>query len=406
MVFKKVNRQCCLARTLLLTLDVYQGVRVATGGEGTSDAAEPRLSGIEEHQETISVAQKNTSPKRGAPAFGVTTRKKAKTMMESSAFQVVCTAKTPLTSVFLLTILEVMNLLCLDDDALVCILSELRAPDLYAFSQTHSRAKELCGTALHGQVLSVLSQFVNGQELLDLLQATGAVISGSLVLQLFSGPPFIPNDLDIYVPQENAGAIAEFVTGKGYELSSRRMFDEWDYNIHLATESLHYSRKCMDGSVVDINVIATRAVNPIASVVDFDCTWVMNVITSRGLIALYHQWTALQTGLMNRRMPSGERIVKYAKRGYFAGHPYNAKLRKCITEVRSLHDEHSMYLAFKPTEAEYWYCDEEERFHEVWFDAKKERLYWALQAPVAMRYKPPFIFEAAGKNGLIGNRPF
>ncbi|KAJ3575018.1 hypothetical protein NP233_g1387 [Leucocoprinus birnbaumii] len=388
----------------------YDGALSDRDGANRTGNVEYNMGYVEDENENASAANRKGGTKRVAPGSWTSPRKKEKKSDTNDVCPPGIYQSEHVLNDRWLTLEQVLmgNLLSLDDDVLLHILRELHAPDLYAFSQTGSRPKELSGAAIHQQVMVVVGHFIEPQDLLDVLKASSAIISGSLVLQLFSPGSVTPNDMDIYVPRGNLGSVVDFVTSRGYELSSRRSFnaEEIGYRIHLVTESLHYTRERPDGSVLDINILATLATNPIVSIVNFDFTWVMNTLTGRGLICLYREWTSLQMGLVNRRSPAWDRVLKYADRGFYQGYPYNSSLRACVTGIRSLHDEHSMYLAFKPSQAEYWYCEEDERHHEVWFEAKKERLYWALQAPLSLKFNPAFIFEAGGKNGVVGSRAF
>ncbi|KAI0061818.1 hypothetical protein BV25DRAFT_1805009 [Artomyces pyxidatus] len=178
------------------------------------------------------------------------------------------------------------------------------------------------------------------------LQArTTTLISGSNALQFFERTDYPDSDLDLFTPKKHVWDVVEWLVGVGYVFVPRKgqdatlskarvqkediaqtrtdedsaLVEEFAYGACSVIEVYTFHKQCtVDGSVLQVQIVGTRN-PPIAAVLKFHSTCVMNVIGYSTAYALYPRATfesrrALVTPTDG--LNQGPPLQKYAGRGW------------------------------------------------------------------------------------------
>ncbi|PPR03252.1 hypothetical protein CVT26_008081 [Gymnopilus dilepis] len=179
------------------------------------------------------------------------------------------------------------------------------------------------------------------------MNVTNSIISGSAALFMFHPDAFTPNDIDIYVPQTGANEIQEALRQRGYNEKE----GEPTHFIYGQETAIIASRLYKLGVTGTVNLIITHALNPVAAVVQFHSTIVMNIITADGLICLYPVLTLAGRGVITTRSKNTRRcFIKYILRGFslqsqFPEHNCNLTAY-CRDKLRSIEDSDILAISF------------------------------------------------------------
>ncbi|KAF6747100.1 hypothetical protein DFP72DRAFT_1075746 [Ephemerocybe angulata] len=160
--------------------------------------------------------------------------------------------------------------------------------------------------------------------LLLILDRTNTVISGSLALELVHPTGIIPNNLDLYCPNQEADAICSFLFTKGYvpvpdhPIYPLIIDDVPGRNCIEAVRTLRHTAK---GAI--IHVVVSDSSSPLAPVFSVHSTFMMNFISANAIYSCYPSLTEQGIGVRNvtdkmvqvqpRRQQDQE---KYIRRGF------------------------------------------------------------------------------------------
>ncbi|PPQ81452.1 hypothetical protein CVT26_007745 [Gymnopilus dilepis] len=175
-----------------------------------------------------------------------------------------------------------------------------------------------------------------------------AIISGSAALYVFHPNAFTPGDVDFYVPHSTANRFICSLHDRGFFDNSA----DDKKATYPSREIVAVSRFWKRGNARSINLIITQSVNPLAVVVQFHSTLLMNAITGRGVICLYPLLTLPGRSVMMVDTPKARKcFAKYGRRGFrfqsiFASHECLSSAY-CRNARRSLEDGDVLSVTFQ-----------------------------------------------------------
>ncbi|KAF9553070.1 hypothetical protein CPC08DRAFT_728169 [Agrocybe pediades] len=196
---------------------------------------------------------------------------------------------------------------------------------------------ELSPSVLSSSALSVVVEhtasleFLNGQAvrfgfrsssfLLNALQESSSIISGSLALAVMHPGAFIPGDMDLYVAHRDKAAILAILQSIGYKHIENSSPPYYAFGPSSSVlESVLTFERCVDAvtPITTVNVVCVRdGYHVLRAVVGFHSTLVMNFISWYGLVCLYPHLTVMKEGLMVISTPkTRECFQKYRGRGF------------------------------------------------------------------------------------------
>ncbi|KAJ7511765.1 hypothetical protein B0H11DRAFT_1700047 [Mycena galericulata] len=229
--------------------------------------------------------------------------------------------------------------------------------------------------------------------MLGILGTTRSVISGSAVLKVLTNLQFIPNDLDVYVPEAQEGAMDRFLTTEmGFTCYQKTPVQ---YPEHVGLK-IHYSY-CKGAHKIDVLVV--EGDNALLALFRFHSTIVMNFISHKGVYCAYPDLTMNHLSVANTEYladpmtaaRTNRCLEKYRRRGVQTetqvgiGHKSRKGYRthecgvdpNCSTTLRSVHDGHG---TFTPMGS----YGEENKKEEEEFDAYDNchSVVWSIGGPV------------------------
>ncbi|KAJ7867570.1 hypothetical protein B0H13DRAFT_2351844 [Mycena leptocephala] len=194
--------------------------------------------------------------------------------------------------------------------------------------------------------------------LLDILGATGSIISGSSVLPPLLEMDFEPNDLNIYILERSEIFILTFIQFNcGYNLDCSQG-SSYGTNTHILR--VHWLER--EGRIINIIVVART--NTAVAVFHFHLTIVMNFITGYGVYCAYADLTLSKLSVANNNLlvaPSARQqtrrcIDKYIRHGirymvHLQGHEgwenhVCSTDKSCPATIRSLHNNGGLLIPF------------------------------------------------------------
>ena len=151
-----------------------------------------------------------------------------------------------------------------------------------------------------------------------ILQQTGSYISGSAVLYLLHPGFFYPNDVDFYVNQNGFPRLLHYLIDHGYKLYTNNGCTMQLLALPQSPESLvsdtyarsyNFSESLLivlymhhqSSPSVKVNIIVSRETHPVAAIIKFHSTIVMNFFAWYGLVSLYPRWMMRNVGLINNK---------------------------------------------------------------------------------------------------------
>ncbi|KAG6907171.1 hypothetical protein DXG01_010257 [Tephrocybe rancida] len=204
---------------------------------------------------------------------------------------------------------------------MICFQSNVR--DLKSLAEA---APERC-SFIHAHITKTIHRVfsnlgVDTRRVLEILESTGSVISGSTVLAILNPWTFKPGDLDVYVPRSAGTEVrVRFQTTYAVQIVPQ-VNDRFPLYGDLA--DIHDVITLRSESI-SINLIVSRTDNPLLPIFNFHSTVVMNFLSSTDLFCAYPDLTFNYLNLVNMNVvgASGgvgdkleESIAKYIRRGY------------------------------------------------------------------------------------------
>jgi hypothetical protein len=148
---------------------------------------------------------------------------------------------------------------------------------------------------MEARIHAILSRC--GVEPIPLLKSLGltrALISGSVPVEALTNLPFLPNDVDIYVP----------LTGKE---AMEVVIDDMDFTCDKASDSRYPKQlgietiKWFSKGPYKINLMVVKGPNPLTAIFKFHSTVVMNFISFHGLYCAYPDMTLYKLSIVNTK---------------------------------------------------------------------------------------------------------
>ncbi|KAJ7168110.1 hypothetical protein C8R43DRAFT_876763 [Mycena crocata] len=150
------------------------------------------------------------------------------------------------------------------------------------------------------------------------LGPTRSVISGSVPVAAMGNMNFVPNDVDLYVPESQESAMTTVVHGMDFELDRSVTVR---YPARLGIRRILWFVK----GTFKMNIIVVIGENAAAAIPRFHSTVVMNFVSHFGFVCLYPNMTFECMGLINTNylldraemIRTMEHINRYRGRGFF-----------------------------------------------------------------------------------------
>jgi len=195
------------------------------------------------------------------------------------------------------------------------------------------------------EVLCTLFGFGSPPLLLLVLKSTNTILSGSAALLLIHPGLFHAKDLNFYTADDDDNpTLGYFLESCGYEAVPTPADVVRTFYSDSVRSILAYRRTV--GSVsTHISVVFVYPPTPVAAVVEFHSTVVMNFLTWYGLVVLYPELTLFRQGVVLQGDSPSLRscVAEYERRGFHFLTPMVPSLRG----ERSLHDEGTLILSFQ-----------------------------------------------------------
>lgn len=160
---------------------------------------------------------------------------------------------------------------------------------------------KLVGEFFYQRFRAVCEPFgIDPMWLLELLGVHRAVVSGSAALLMLFPGRFEPNDLDIFVPHNEAsGLMMALVSSGRYTYSNRVVYRDDDdyYGTSPTIEQVHWLNQT--GTSRSVNVVVVVGRDPLVAVMSFNATHVMNFVTAHGYGCAYPQLTMAELSIDN-----------------------------------------------------------------------------------------------------------
>jgi hypothetical protein len=192
----------------------------------------------------------------------------------------------------------------------------------------------------------------------DLLGDTRSLISGSTVLPVLVDADFMPNDLDVYVPEAAEIQMLDGLTN-GFLFTTDRT-QAPNYPIQDSVLRIHWLKK----GAHTINVMVVPGFNAAIAIFHFHSTIVMNFISSFGVYCAYPDLTLQKRAIPNVNLILDQwtrnRVMqccqKYVERGFaftmdlsqhepWAEHHCGTD-KSCPATLRGLHDDGGLFVPF------------------------------------------------------------
>lgn len=131
---------------------------------------------------------------------------------------------------------------------------------------------------------------------IGMMKATNTILSGSAALEMVMPGTCVPGDLDFYCPVHQAPTVAAFFNGQGYECLPPPNGVRAGYGCLSLGLSLVLSMRHRDDPTKKVNVVQSLTPSPLAPVLFFHSTPVMNFVTWEGYGVLYPGLTFAKKG--------------------------------------------------------------------------------------------------------------
>ncbi|KAJ3574421.1 hypothetical protein NP233_g1783 [Leucocoprinus birnbaumii] len=257
-------------------------------------------------------------------------------------------------------------------DVLIAILGNLSFRDLMSLRLMNRELDGLVGFEVKGRVHSIIRRFSTDPSVfLQHMEETKAVISGSCTAILVASANFEPGDLDVYVPYDQGSKLLGYLKDDGYHITYTRQIRLGLYRQEALLATYRLTRYA-DGTGPVYNVLVTRTSSALHPILRFDFSFVMNAITSRGVISLYPVLTMRMEGILNDKWlrttayPDSKRLAKYAKRGFSVVSPGSNGGLPIGSGMRHIKDRYSLFTPFGSQRG-------------IWYAEGKEDLTWCSE---------------------------
>lgn len=199
------------------------------------------------------------------------------------------------------------------------IMDHSSLPDLEILGATNSILRSLVRQHILQRTTNLFRSFeLDPLVMLDVLNHTRSVVSGSAALAVINPWSFTPNDIDIYVPRTHDALLIELMSTRfGYNVASIS-------NVYPSFSSISTIYNLTNGAH-SVQIMVTESANPLAALFRFHSTVVMNFISAHGVYSAYPILTSQRRGLKNQyelthHSQSHETVRvcfdKYKERGY------------------------------------------------------------------------------------------
>ncbi|KAL1942560.1 hypothetical protein VTO73DRAFT_6162 [Trametes versicolor] len=211
----------------------------------------------------------------------------------------------------------------MNDDVLLNMVQFMSLPTLRAFSEVAPQHAEWITSHLDSAYDAALSSYVSDTSAFrSNMRMLGAVISGSFALSFLlrnHAPPFMPQDMDLYVPKTNARRFARYlITVEGYQLERTTRVPYGRVVAHQLVIQLKRGAK-------RIEVIPSTNDSSLYPISHFWATHLMNFLSSDTYCMAYPELTFSGRAvlspfqLIDHRFPSeyiASLVAKYEARGF------------------------------------------------------------------------------------------
>lgn len=165
-------------------------------------------------------------------------------------------------------------------------------------------------------VLGTYFCLIESGDLRETMKHTGALISGSAVLQRITGDDWVPKDLDFYVSKyADFEALRSFLACNGYLSVMEDVVNVssvYTSGLIQNVETFHHST-----SRRVIQVIYSSNYSAFAPILAFDSTLLMNYIGADRIVCVYPDLTINRIGLrLSKKKRALPFFAKYAARGF------------------------------------------------------------------------------------------
>ncbi|KAI6094778.1 hypothetical protein EDD17DRAFT_1497039 [Pisolithus thermaeus] len=169
--------------------------------------------------------------------------------------------------------------------------------DLQHFAATSHQGAAQVWDYLQGRLCSVGAQyFHNANIFLDILHTCDAVISGSMALHFLLprlGMPWMPGDLDLYVPQIMSMLMLSHLMAQDFQLVTEGDDNE-PYTPSNEVHVVHLTNgKCR------IDIVVSGMASALSPIFHFHSTAVMNFMSTNTVFCCYPRLTLQHLSLVN-----------------------------------------------------------------------------------------------------------
>lgn len=196
-------------------------------------------------------------------------------------------------------------------------------PDLEMLAAANTFFRSLVQQHVPQRMATLFNFFeIDPLQMLDVLNRTRSVVSGSAALVVLNPWSFTPNDIDIYVSATRSTLLIELLAARfEYFVDTTINTARAGYPPLSGITAIH----TLKNSRHVVQVIVTLSDNAVNALFRFHSTTVMNFVSAHGVYSAYPVLTSQQRGLRNhyelsRNGQSDEAIKscldKYEQRGY------------------------------------------------------------------------------------------
>ncbi|KAJ3560310.1 hypothetical protein NP233_g10920 [Leucocoprinus birnbaumii] len=277
-------------------------------------------------------------------------------------------------------------------DLTLMVLESLPMRDLVKFQAVNHELRALATSVVQQRTDNMLGRFIDPVSLMEVMRETKAVISGSSVLLLLTDATFVPSDLDVYIQAKYVDRFLSYISTHGYTENWCRDANVTDYGQEFLEIVYRFSKSAGPAETTTvINVISTSH-SPLAPILDFDLTHVINALTPFGIICFYPMFTFLKRGVANQIPVAPSRRAKYWERGFEEVNinRLSSAEESFLKEVRHVHDGRSAFIPFQA-----------DLDRDVWFDEELENMYWIFRNDNFNFPRESFILDGKTRRGFV-----
>lgn len=212
---------------------------------------------------------------------------------------------------------------------------------MFCFSLSPFTNKFLTDLCLFDEMINRF-EIGNSSMVLDVLQDTNAIIGGLLVIAMLSSFPLVPDNFDIFVPQEGFARVFAHLLQHDYIPQEDQIVTEHDFGSRTNSRVMILSKR-----EFRIHLTETTTRLPILAILDSHSTLVMNYIAWYGIVSFYPRLTTRGRGVIQRTGPRSQAAIEdYRGHGYYLENQSADPTHYCVAEIRSSFDEDVLFISF------------------------------------------------------------